>query len=88
MCELVHNWLYLLGYVVSVINPLGPIADIPAIISTICFRRHNLCKKCQNLAILKNTKNRKKTSEFSPRPVAKRTMRRFCGFNVYFDHIL
>ena len=24
---------------------LGPIADIPVIISTICFRHHNLCKK-------------------------------------------
>ncbi len=31
------------------VNSLGPIADISAIISTICFRRHNLYKKCQNL---------------------------------------
>ena len=46
------------------VNSLGPIADISAIISTICFRRHNLCKKCQILVILKNTKNHKKPVSF------------------------
>ena len=42
------------------INPLGPIADIPAIISTICFRRHNLCKKCQNLTTFSHIEEYKK----------------------------
>ena len=42
------------------INPLGPIADISAIISTICFRCHNLCKKCQNLTKFSHIEEYKK----------------------------
>ena len=38
-------------------NSLGPIADIPAIIST---RRHNLCKKCQNLTKFSHIEEYKK----------------------------
>ena len=41
-------------------NSLGPIADISAIISTICFRRHNLCKKCQNLTKFSHIEEYKK----------------------------
>ena len=42
------------------INSLGPIADISTIISTICFRRHNLCKKCQNLTKFSHIEEYKK----------------------------
>ena len=37
------------------ISSLGPIVDIPVIISTICFRHHNLCKKCQNFTKFSHT---------------------------------
>ena len=45
-------------------NSLGPIADIFAIISTICFRRHNLCKKCQNLTKFSHIEEYKKPVSF------------------------
>ena len=49
-------------HIFTFVNSLGPIADIPAIISTICFRRHNLCKSVKIILtkfshILKNTRN-------------------------------
>ena len=63
-------------YFLLLLNSLGPIADISAIISTICFRRHNLCKKCQNLTNLAILKNIKKTIK---KPV---TFRRALLLNV------
>ena len=70
----------------SYLNSLGPIADISAIISTVCFRRHNLCKKCQNLTKFSHIEEYKKTIK---KPVNFRrgaSVASMCIFTIFYEN--
>ena len=65
-----------------------------AIISTICFRRHNLCKKCQNLTKFSHIEEYKKPFK---KPVSFRralllnvqcgaSMASMCFFIIFYEN--